>query len=183
MRGTLEEAGARWRLRFARELAHPPERVWRALTEPEHLRAWFPQHIRGEWRAGAALTFEHQEPGLGPAFGGEVLACEPPRLLEFRWGTEVLRFEIEPRGGGCTLTLLDTLAELGTAARDAAGWHACLDLLAADLDGAGPGPDAGARWAQVHPGYVEAFGPAASAVGPPPGNDPARAAGDAATAR
>jgi len=45
--GTLEEAGGgRWRLRFTRTLDHPPEKVWRAITEPEHLRAWFPQRIK-----------------------------------------------------------------------------------------------------------------------------------------
>ena len=37
--GTLEDLGGRWRLRFTRELAHPQEKVWRAITEPEHLQA------------------------------------------------------------------------------------------------------------------------------------------------
>ena len=37
MEGTLEDAGGRWRLRFTRPLAHPPGKVWRAITEPEHL--------------------------------------------------------------------------------------------------------------------------------------------------
>ena len=95
--GTLEEAGDRWRLRFTRALAHPPEKVWRAITEPEHLRAWFPQRITGEWVVGSMLTFSHAG-GLGPDFDGQVLACEPPSLLEFRWGTDVIRLEVAPRG-------------------------------------------------------------------------------------
>ncbi|WP_432420569.1 SRPBCC domain-containing protein [Nocardia carnea] len=38
-------------------LAHPPAKVWRALTESEHLRHWFPADILGERRAGAEVRF------------------------------------------------------------------------------------------------------------------------------
>ena len=37
MTGTLESAGNSYRLRFERRLDHSPERVWRAITEPEEL--------------------------------------------------------------------------------------------------------------------------------------------------
>src|ERR1700722_17888809 len=77
MKGTLEQAGPRWRLRVTRELDHPVRRVWQAVTEPAHLEAWFPQRITGDWVAGAPLTFSDPQ-GRGPAFGGEVLACGPP---------------------------------------------------------------------------------------------------------
>jgi uncharacterized protein YndB with AHSA1/START domain len=165
MNGKLEQDGARWKLRFTRELAHAPEKVWRALTEPEHLKAWFPHTIVGEWTVGAPLRFES---AYGD-FDGEVLACEPPSLLEFRWGPDTIRFEVAPADGGdrSTLTLIDTLEELGKAARDGAGWHACLDSLQDELDGRPAGRDSRGRWAEVHPGYVEAFGPEAATIGPP----------------
>ena len=54
--GRLTQAGDRWQLRFERRLAHPPEKVWRALTEPEHLAAWFPSEIHGDREAGATLA-------------------------------------------------------------------------------------------------------------------------------
>jgi uncharacterized protein YndB with AHSA1/START domain len=168
MNGDLEQAGDRWRLRFTRELAYPPERVWRAVTEPDHLDAWFPQRILGEWTAGAPLKFESRS-GEFPSFDGEVLACEPPSLLEFRWGSDVIRFEIVPNPQGCTFVLTDTFAELGKAARDAAGWHVCLDFLEQHLQGAAPPWSSGEHWAQVHPGYVEKFGPDAATMGPPQG--------------
>ena len=167
--GTLEEAGGRWRLRFTRSLAHPPEKVWRAITEPEHLQAWFPQRITGDWVVGGTLTFSDAD-GRGPDFDGQVLAYVPPSLLEFRWGTDLIRLEVEPAAGGSTLTLLDTIDALGKAARDSAGWHVCLGNLSADLDGQ-PAP-AGDRWLAVHSGYVESFGPEAATIGPPPGYDP-----------
>ena len=167
--GTLSPAGDRWQLRFTRELAHPAEKVWRAITEPEHLEAWFPDTLVGRLEPGAALRFETGMEGIEP-FDGEVLAMEPPALLELRWGTDHLRFEIAPRGdGACTLTLTDTFDEQGKAARDGAGWHVCLDKLEHDLDGTRPGWEDGDHWRDVHPRYVADLGPEAATIGPPAG--------------
>jgi uncharacterized protein YndB with AHSA1/START domain len=164
--GQLEHAGDRWTLRFSRQLRHPAEKVWRAITEPEHLEAWFPQRVIGEWTVGAPLRFAFRGGDLAD-FDGEVLACEPPSLLEYRWGTDTIRFEIVPSGATCTLTLIDTIDELGKAARDGAGWHACLDALEDELDGTQPTQTSVERWREVHARYVETFGPQASTIGPP----------------
>jgi uncharacterized protein YndB with AHSA1/START domain len=170
--GELRRIGDRYELRFERRLAHSRERVWRAITEPPHLAAWFPTRIDGERRAGAPLrfVFEHDE---GPALDGELLVWDPPAVLELRWDQELLRFELAPADdGGCVLTFVNTFAELGTAARDAAGWHVCLEHLAHELAGTTPPWDDGARWVEVHGRYAAAFGPAATAIGPPAGHDP-----------
>jgi uncharacterized protein YndB with AHSA1/START domain len=164
--GELAQAGNRWQLTFRRRLAYPPEKVWRAITEPEHLAAWFPARMDGDRAAGATLTFVF-EGGEGPTAEGEMLVYDPPATLEYRWGFETLRFELSAEGNGCVLTFVNTFDELGKAARDAAGWHACLDLLAYDLDGTRPPWDSMGRWNEVHPGYVERFGPEASTIGPP----------------
>jgi uncharacterized protein YndB with AHSA1/START domain len=167
--GTLEQTPAGPRLRFVRHLAHPPEKVWRAITEPEHLRAWFPDTIVvDQWAVGAPLRFV-QAPGMGEGFDGEVLAFEPPTALEFRWGSDIIRLELAPEGDGTRLTLLDTIDQLGKAARDAAGWHTCLDQLEHHLDGTTPPWSPGDRWGQVHPSYVEELGPEATTIGPPAG--------------
>jgi uncharacterized protein YndB with AHSA1/START domain len=169
MNGTLEQTDAGPRLRFTRHLDHPPRKVWRAITEPERLAAWFPQTIvLDRWAAGEALRFEHATVPEA-SFDGEVLAFEPPTLLEFRWGTDVIRLEVAPDGAGTRLTLIDTLDTLGKAARDGAGWHVCLDRLEHSLGGAEPHWSSGERWREVHPSYVERFGPEAAAIGPPPG--------------
>src|SRR5258708_4436342 len=166
MNGELRRKGDAWELRFRRELPHPPEKVWRAITEPEHLEAWFPGRIRGDFVAGGSIRFDVEAPDV-PPFEGEVFAVEPPTLLEFSWGPDVLRFEITPGNGGCTLILTDTLEELGKAARDGAGWHVCLDKLEYDLQrAAAPWTDSD-RWKEVHPSYVEALGPEAATLGPP----------------
>src|SRR5215207_8345007 len=70
MEGTLRRAGERWQLRFIRTLPYPPEKVWRALTEPEHLAAWFPSDIEGDRGAGAKLRFVFRN-GEGPPSDGE----------------------------------------------------------------------------------------------------------------
>jgi hypothetical protein len=99
-----------------------------------------------------------------PPFDGEMIAFDPPSLLEFRWGDDVIRVELEPDGSGTRLTLLDTLAERGKGARDAAGWHVCLANLSHHLDGE---ETRDTDWQSRFAGYVERFGPEASTIGPP----------------
>ncbi len=171
--GVLEQVGGRWRLRFVRELRHSPEKVWRALTEEEHLAAWFPTTIEGPQRAGAALAFRHRDHDL-PVVTGEMIACEPPRLLEFTWGfsgdprdtPEHSRFELRPAGDGCVLTFTTTYDAVGKSARDAAGWHACLDALEGHLAGESPAGGVEA-WKRLNRKYAARFGPEAATIGPP----------------
>jgi len=169
--GTLQgDDGGPWHLRFTRHLHHPVERVWDALTVPEELGAWFPQRIVGDLLTpGTRLRFEGD---ASPGFDGQVLAVEPPVRLEFAWGPDTIRFDLVPEDGGCVLTLTDTIGELGKAARDGAGWHTCLDELEAVLDGTPPSFTTTGRWQEVHPGYVAAFGPRASTIGPPEPGEP-----------
>jgi uncharacterized protein YndB with AHSA1/START domain len=166
--GELEAKDNRWRLRFTRPLPHAPETVWRAITEAEHLEAWFPQRIVGDWAPGAPLRFESRHGEFAP-FDGEVIAYEPESLIEFRWGTDIIRLEIVPSEAGCTLTLFDTIDDLGKGARDGAGWHVCLEALEHALAGNDPPQTVGERWQEVHAGYVEKFGPEAATLGPPEG--------------
>jgi uncharacterized protein YndB with AHSA1/START domain len=164
--GELERQGDTVALRFRRRFAHPPEKVWRALVEPEHLAAWFPTTIDGERAVGARLRFRHPEDMFEP-FDGAMLAFEPPSLLEFEWGPDVLRFELQADGDGTLLLFSDTLEELGKAARDGAGWHECLDRLAYELASQTPPWDPAERWRLVHAGYVDRLGPEAATIGPP----------------
>ena len=68
------------------------------------------------------------------------------------------------------LTLIDTIDEVGKAARDGAGWHVCLDRLEHALDGK-PASHAEEQWTTVHRDYVKKFGPEAATIGPPEGWD------------
>ena len=74
----------------------------------------------------------------------------------------------DPAEAGTLLILLDTLEELGKAARDGAGWHTCLDGLAAHLDHKNR-ERAKVAWSEVHAVYAADFGPDATTIGPPEG--------------
>jgi hypothetical protein len=106
--------------------------------------------------------------GEGPTIAGKMITYDPPSVLEFRWGdNETLRFELQPDGQGSVLTFLNTFDDLGKAARDAAGWHACLDVLVYHLNDEEAPWTPTERWQDVHASYVERFGPEASTIGPP----------------
>ena len=168
MDGTLEQVGGAWRLRFVRTLPHPQEKVWRAITEAEHLAAWFPSTIDGQRRPGAKLHFVFD--GMDEAVEGEMITYDPFSLLEFTWGGDVLRFELEPDGSSTILTLTDIFEPVGKGARDAAGWHACLDRLDHELAGTKPGWDPHERFLQVHEAYRGRFPKEATTIGPPAGS-------------
>jgi len=165
--GALDRNGPNPLLRYERRFAHPPESVWQALTVPQRLAAWFPTTIEGTLEAGAPLRFAFPDEIAIPPMEGRVLAVEAPRLLEFQWGPDTVRFALHGDVAGTRLVLTVALDTLGKAARDGAGWHVCLEQLAASLDGQSTGRDNAARWREVHGGYVASFGPEAASEGPP----------------
>ncbi len=149
--GTVHQDGATVVLAYERELPHPPEKVWRAITESEHLRHWFPADIVGERAAGADLRFvfwpetveqagqEIEAVGVpldDPTLPGRMITWEPPRLLELTWDTEHLRFDLAALDGGTRLRLTIRASEPGPRGYQstAAGYHVCLDALVAHLD-------------------------------------------------
>lgn len=164
--GELEQVNGRWHLRFERRLGHPPERVWQALTDEEDLAAWFPTTVEGDLKADAPLRFAFRGEEIAP-FEGRMLTVEQNRLLEFEWGADRLRLTLEPDDGGTRLTLIDVLDDRGKGARDATGWHVCLENLETRLAGGEPaGPE---TWKPLNDEYVSRFGPEAATIGPPEG--------------
>jgi uncharacterized protein YndB with AHSA1/START domain len=66
------------------DLAEPPAKVWRALTEPALLASWLmPNDIRPE--VGARFTFRAEADAGSGTIACEVLAAEPPHLLRYSW--------------------------------------------------------------------------------------------------
>ena len=101
--GRLERRDGHVLVTYTRRFPHPPGTVWRALTEPDQLGAWFPTTIEGEWAAGAPLHFGFRD-NEAPPFAGEMLAYEPPSSMTLRWGDEVLRFEVDGDADGSVLS-------------------------------------------------------------------------------
>jgi uncharacterized protein YndB with AHSA1/START domain len=157
MHGTYEDA-ERPTLHFERRLSYPVDVVWRALTQPLELEHWFPSKVAVELRVGGPMNFEFEHMPLEAptTISGRVTDLDPPRLFAFYWGEDHLRFELEPdeSGEGCTLRLTVGLDSRDKAARDAAGWHQCLDALERQLGGA-PGEREGQRddWQERYAEY------------------------------
>jgi uncharacterized protein YndB with AHSA1/START domain len=157
---TLETIDGKAVLRFERRLAHPPEKVFRAISDPAELAHWFPATVETELRAGAPIRFTFEDVDF-EAPDGELLEIDRPKLLVYRWGDSVLRWEVVPDGTGCRLHFTHTLGGGEAwggrlaAARHAAGWDVCLAALEARLDGAEPErPD----WLARDEAYLERFG-------------------------
>ncbi|MEU8684341.1 SRPBCC family protein [Streptomyces sp. NPDC048611] len=151
---TLTTADGRTALRMERRLAHSPAKVWSAVTDPAHLRQWFPSEVTVDLRPGGAMTFAM--PGVsGIAMTGTVTDAEEPRLFAFTWGEDHLRWEITPDGEGSLLVLVHTFGDRFGGASFASGWHLCLTALSQLLDGVPPGVERDAG--ELHEAYLEQF--------------------------
>jgi len=154
-RGTYIEHDGRPAVRFRRRYAHPVERVWAAVSTPAELVHWFPSSVELEPTEGGTIRFAG-DPYMEDSTG-TVLAYEPPRRLAFTWGGDELHLTLEPLPeGGTQLTLINVLEARNTAARNAAGWHVCLETLEQHLAGAATdGPHASDEdWKPVYDAYV-----------------------------
>lgn len=155
----LRSVDGRTELRIERRLDHPPAKVWRALTEQAELAAWFPAAVELDLRLDGriAFTFAEGEDEFveDPDNSGVIRAYDPPRLLEYTWGVEVLRWELAPDGPGCLMTLTATFDDRPAAASYTAGWLTCFSALDRALGGSDePIED----YAPRHEQYVRAFG-------------------------
>jgi uncharacterized protein YndB with AHSA1/START domain len=130
-------------VRINRVMPAPPERVWRAFTEPAALAAWFwPERFEptAETDVRVGGRYRIDGPGAGMAVSGEYVAVEPPSRLAFTWRWDgeteqtLVTLVLTPVGTGTELGL--THERFGDDAdRDnhAKGWSDCLDRLPAWL--------------------------------------------------
>lgn len=160
---SVEKDGEKWTLVLVRDLRHPPEKVWRALTDPEHLRQWAPfDSDRSLASVGTAMLTTVGAPALHVT-ESQVTRADAPKLLEFSWGGQQVRWELELRDGGTRLTLWHNI-DRRYIAMGAAGWHICLDVLAGFLGdhplGRTVGPDAMKidGWQKLNADYARQLG-------------------------
>jgi uncharacterized protein YndB with AHSA1/START domain len=153
MTESLQARDGRSVLRMERWLKHPPEKVWKAVTEPHRLADWFPGNVTLDLRAGGALTFDLD----GDREAGTITDLDPPRLIAYTWGTDHLRWELHPDGEGTRLLLEHTFDDRAGAASFGAGWHTCIVALDLALDGRA-GADPGVDDIALHERFVARFG-------------------------
>jgi len=154
----VRKEGEMWTLILVRELRHPPEKVWEALTDPVHLREWAPFIADGSLgTVGAQVNLTWV--GTGKPQITTVTRADAPEVLEYG----AIRWELEALGGGTRLTLWHSI-DRRYVSWGAAGWHICFDVLDRMLSGAPIGCIAGADaikfggWQRLRAEYAELFG-------------------------
>ena len=154
----VRKDGEKWTLILVRELRHPPEKVWRAITEPAHLREWAP--FEADRSLGAVGdTVNLTWAGTGQVSSARVTRADAPKVLEF----QDIRWELEALGSGTRLTLWHSI-DRRFIAWGAAGWHICFDVLDRLLAGEPIGRIAGAdavkfgAWQRLNAEYAKQFG-------------------------
>ncbi|KKJ98514.1 SRPBCC family protein [Micromonospora sp. HK10] len=155
-----EPAGDRWDLVLVRDLRHPPQRVWAALTEPDRLAQWAPFLADRDLSTPGGVTLRTVDGDQSWPDAATVRRAERPTLLEYTWGDGLLRWELDETPTGTRLTLRHRIADPTLGASMAAGWHLCLDVAGHLLDGDPVGPIRGAEakefgWAELHTAYAE----------------------------
>jgi uncharacterized protein YndB with AHSA1/START domain len=120
---------------FERHLDAPPERVWRALTDPDELAGWLaPAEIDLRVGGHVVLKFEERE------HRGTITELREPEVLAYTWDeartNSLVRFKLEPEAGGTRLTLRHTFELEADLSGYGGGWHQHLELLAGHVTGA-----------------------------------------------
>jgi uncharacterized protein YndB with AHSA1/START domain len=88
---------------------HPPERIWKALTDPEAIAVWL---MPNDFKPVVGHKFQFKtrpRPGFDGTVHCEVLELDEPHRLSYTWAGGVLdttvTFTLEPVPEGTRLTL------------------------------------------------------------------------------
>ncbi|MFF2274483.1 SRPBCC domain-containing protein [Agromyces sp. NPDC058126] len=134
-------------------IAAPVDKVWRAVTEPEHISRWFGQTVLDGAGVGATGTMTFEGYGTIPL---RVEAIDAPRSVSYAWSNDdavrragatideatrtVFTFTLDAVDGGTELTVVETGFDrmsdpAANMADHAEGWVSELDKLVALLEG------------------------------------------------
>ncbi len=139
----IRKAGEKWTLILVRELRHSPEKVWQALIDPAHLREWAPFDADGSLgTVGATVNLTTVNAPTPYVTKTTVTRADAPKVLEYAWGANDIRWELEALGGGTRLTLWTNI-DRRFISMGAAGWHIAFDVLDHLLSGTSHPPP---RW-------------------------------------
>ena len=98
---------------FEFDLHHPPEKVWRALTDPALLAQWLLPVVDLELEPGSAFTFKAPpQPGWDGSVKCRFLEIEAQRKLSYAWVVgdmdTVVTFTLTPTASGTRLSLVQS---------------------------------------------------------------------------
>ncbi|MEJ8305803.1 SRPBCC family protein [Saccharibacillus sacchari] len=133
MLAMIESNGNGYKARFERRLTHPAEQAWTYLTDNEHLKQWFPELQIEDLHLGGKIRFDMQD---GTFEELRIIGFNECSMLAYTWGEDQIRFELSPKAYGSRLVLVETMKQVTShTPKDLAGWHVCLDVIEALMDG------------------------------------------------
>ena len=159
----VRKEGDKWTLILVRELRHAPEKVWQALTDPAQLREWAPFDAdRSLGTVGATVKLTTVGAPTPQVSETTVTRAEAPSVLEYNWGGNEMRWELEATSLGTRLTLWLNF-DRRFVSMSAAGWHICFDVLDHLLSGTPIGRIVGSEamkfgWQRLNEEYARQFG-------------------------
>lgn len=134
MLAKIEKHGVHVKAQMTRLFDHPVEEVWSWLTENGKLQQWFSELTIAELRPGGRILFATEDGSFEQEMN--ILAVEENALLEYTWGADSVRFELSPKKEGSQLIFTEVIQEVSDhTPKDLAGWHLCIDVLAALMEG------------------------------------------------
>jgi uncharacterized protein YndB with AHSA1/START domain len=170
MDGTVTTTGDTWTLRFERNLDHPIEKVWDALTNNARLKEWLADDGEIDLRPGGRVVLKDH------VVDSTIVDLDPPNAIEYGWKGEyydggTVRWELSSTPDGTRLQLTHRMNVMSQEEAEAfkermpglpdgweplsstlAGWHTILDRFVAAVDGT-PIPDDMDRWRELHEHY------------------------------
>src|SRR5215475_6694193 len=160
----VRKDGDNWTLILVRELRHSPEKVWQALTDPAHLREWAPFETDGSLgTVGIKVKLTTVGAPTPHVTETKVTRADAPKVLEYNWDGNDVRWELEAIGSGTRLTLWTSI-DRRFMSMGAAGWHICFDVLDHLLSGTPIGRIVGGEamkfggWQRLNAEYAKQFG-------------------------
>ena len=125
------------------EIDATPEKVWRALTDPELIKKYmFGSEVRTDWKPGSPITWQGEFEGRKYMDKGEIIAVEPGRRLEITHFSPLtgqedrpenyhrVSYALQQTAGGTSVRLTqDNSGSAEEAERFAATWQMMLDGL------------------------------------------------------
>ncbi|MEO8505433.1 MAG: SRPBCC family protein [Acidobacteriota bacterium] len=159
----VQKDGEQWTLVLVRELRHAPEKVWQALTDPAHLRDWAPFDADGSLgKVGSTVKLTTVGAPTPQVSETMVMRADAPQVLQYNWGNQDIRWELEALGRGTRLTLWHNI-DRRFISMGAAGWHICFDVLDHLLSEAPIGRIVGGEamkfdWQRLNAEYAQQFG-------------------------
>lgn len=125
------------------EIDATPEKVWRALTDPELIKKFmFGSEVKTDWSPGSPITWKGEFEGREYEDKGEIIAAEPGRRLEVTHFSPLtgqedrpenyhrVLYELQQTDGGTSVRLTqDNSSSAKEAEHSAATWQMMLDGL------------------------------------------------------